>query len=236
MKSVNRASGWSWAGILLLLLFAQKGRAQIEVFGEIDMNYPLLFNSNNAVTNYGQISFGPRLGVAYKPDNVQFFPMLSVGMGRTRLPVKQFNTVNVAAINMNYMNVMANENYVVHFINSELDIYGGVGFSYLVYRRINIGGSRGETMKVAVDSVKYPAKFFPAMNIGFEYIYGESQGKDLYLSLGVNFQYILLLKDRNDYYISVNDPQSGISNYKGSLSGNVISPGFYLSLHYKIHK
>jgi hypothetical protein len=219
---------------MLLISFA--GHAQIELSSGIDMSYPLLFNSNNKLPNYGQISFGLKAGIAYKPEDVQFFPILNVSFGRTRLPLKQYTSSNVAALNFNYLNVMANENYVIQFSQSQLFIYGGIGFSLLSQQGLALAGPRGDAMKSSLDSTKNTNKVFPAMNLGFEYIYGESQGKDLYLSMGINFQYILLLQDRNTYSFSVNNPGVGVSSYTASLTGNVISPGFYIALHYIMHK
>lgn len=221
---------------LMCLLFAtQHAHAQIELSSGIDMSYPLLFNKYNKQPNYGQISFGLKLGVAYKPEDVQFFPMLTTAFGRTRLPLIEYGTRNVAALNFNYLNVMINENFVLHFPKSEVFIYGGIGFSYLAQKGLALAGPRAGTMKSSIDSTANVNRAFPAMNIGFDYVYGESAGKDLYLSMGVNFQYILLLSERNSYYISVNDPQKGISKYNANLVGNAISPGFYIMLHYILH-
>src|SRR5258705_4658151 len=108
---------------------------------------------------------------------------------------------------------MLNENFIVRFPNSELFIYGGIGFTYLSRKGINIAGPNGEAMNATIDSTKYLSSFFPAMNIGFEYNYGESAGKDLYLTIGLNFQYTLLLAERNTYYVSVNQPSIGTNSY-----------------------
>jgi hypothetical protein len=222
--------------VCCLSFVAFTSRGQWEFSSGIDMSYPVLLNSSNSVLNYGQISFGMHIGVAYKPEDVQFFPILISSFGRTRLPLVQYGKDNVAALNFNYLNEMLNENFVIHFPESELFIYGGIGFSYLPNKGLVLAGSRSGTMKSAIDSSKNINKVFPAMNLGFEYIWGESTGKDLYLSMGINFEYILLLSERNTYYISINDPQNGISQYKASLTGNVISPGFYIALHYIFHK
>jgi hypothetical protein len=150
------------------------------------------------------------------------------------LPLKQFGQ-NVAALNFNYLNMMANENYIIRFASNELFVYGGIGFSYLANKGLAIAGAGGGTMQGNIDSSANVSKAFPAMNLGFEYVYGESTGKDLYLGIGINFQYILLLNDRNTYYITINEP-GGISNkYNVDLTGNVISPGFYIAAHYMIH-
>jgi hypothetical protein len=218
----------------LLLLVSALCKGQIELSSGIDMSYPLLLNSNNTIPNYGQISFGLRFGVAYKPENTQFFPILNVSFGRTRLPLKQFGK-NVAALNMDYVNVMANENYIVRFETSELFIYGGIGFSYLTNKGITVAGPGGGASEATIDSSDNISTVFPAMNLGFEYIYGESTGKDLYLGMGINFQYILLLPERNTYHIEVAEPNYHFQYLDASLTGNVISPGFYIALHYIMH-
>jgi len=219
---------------LLTFLFAVQGRAQIEVQTGIDMLYPVLINKDNSKLSYGQLGFGLRAGVCYKPENIQFFPMLNVAFGRTKLPLKEVGK-NVVAINTNYLNVMLNENFVVPFRNSELYIYGGVGFSYLMRKGLVVSGSRGETQRAYIDSVVNKGSIFPAVNLGFEYNYGESAGKPLYITMGINFQYIMLLKDRNTYYITL-DQRTTVDSYKAEMVGNVISPGFYLALHYVIRK
>ncbi len=223
------------AGIVCLLLLAISGNAQIELSSGFDFSYPELINSNNAKMVYGQQSFGVRVGVAYKPAETQFFPILNVSFGRTRLPLKQFGK-NIAVLNFNYVNVMLNENYIVTMPKCQLFIYGGVGFSYLMNKGIKVAGAGGETMQASIDSTKNVNNVFPAMNIGFEYNYGESAGKDLYLTMGLNFQYILLLSERNTYNISIAAPGNNYYHYQASLTGNVISPGFYIAIHYILHR
>lgn len=230
-----KISNYRWLWCMAFLLFsAVYCNAQIEVSSGIDLSYPELLNSNNSKLNYGQISFGIRVGVAYKPAETQFFPILNLSYGRTRLPLQQFGS-DVAALNFNYLNTMLNENFIVHFPTSEVFIYGGIGFSYLHNAGITIGGPQGETMKAVIDSTANITKVFPAMNIGFEYNYGESKGKDLYLTLGLNFQYIILLSGNNTYNISIDRPNVGYMHYTTNLQGNLISPGFYIAVHYLLH-
>jgi hypothetical protein len=219
------------SGVLLINTIC---RGQIELSSGIDMSYPQLINSNNTLVNYGQISFGLRFGVAYKPQNTQFFPLLTFAFGRTRLPLKQFNK-NVAALNFNYVNVMINENYIIRFPTSQLFIYGGIGFSYLMDKGVTVAGAGGGTMQATIDSTENVSKAFPAMNLGFEYVYGASTDKDLYLGMGINFQYILLLAERNTYHVTVDEPNYHFQNLDASLTGNVVSPGFYIALHYIMH-
>ena len=222
-------------GIVCVLFFANNCSAQIELSSGFDLSYPELLNSNNTRLLYGQISFGVKVGVAYKPAETQFFPILNISFGRTRLPLKQFGQ-NVAVLNFDYINVMLNENYIVTFPKSELFIYGGVGFSYLINKGIAVAGSEGETMHSSIDSTKNISNAFPALNIGFEYNYGESTGKDLYITMWLNFQYILLLAGQNTYDVSIAAPNSKYYHYQSSLTGNVITPSFYLAIHYKMHR
>ncbi len=221
--------------IIFFLFFSFYCKAQIELSTGFEASYPELLNSNNTRMNYGQISFGIRAGIAYNPEETQFFPILNLSYGRTRLPLQQFGK-NVAALNFNYINVMLNENFIVTFPKSQLFIYGGIGFSYLINKGITVAGTGGETMQATIDSTANINKAFPAMNIGFEYNYGESTSKDLYLTMGLNFQYILLLAGRNTYYINVAEPGNNNYPYHASLTGNVISPQFYIAIHYKMHR
>ena len=221
-------------GLLSLLLLSCVSWGQIELSSGIDVNYPLLLNKDNTRVNYGQITFGINFGIAWKPPETQFFPVLKTGLGRTRLPLKQFGK-NVAVINCNYINEMLNANLVLRGERSEVFIYGGIGFSYLANKGIKIAGSGGDAMESYIDSTAYLSKVFPAMNIGFEYNSSLSMDKDLYLTMGLNIQYILLLQNRNDYYISVKESASVVNRYKASLTGGVISPGVYISLHYLLH-
>ena len=222
-------------GILLCLLISWYCNAQIELSTGFELSYPILLKTNNTTINAGQISFGARVGIAYKPEETQFFPILNVSYGRTRLPLQQFGE-DVAALNFNYLNVMLNENFIVTFPKSQLFIYGGIGFSDLMEKGITVSGQAGQTMHAFIDSTANVNKVFPAMNIGFEYNYGESTGKDLYLTMGINIQYILLLADRNTYYIGIAQPGNKFIYYQPSLTGNVITPQFYIAIHYKMHK
>jgi len=234
MRAVAKKNIGLLFAIASSLLLTNICNAQIELSSGIDLSYPILINSTNAKLNDGQVSFGLRFGIAYKPAETQFFPILTTAFGRTRLPLQQFGQ-NVAFCGYDYLNVMLNENYIVRFPMSELFVYGGIGFTDLIHKAPGVAGPGGETMQITVDSIKYPSNVSPALNIGFEYNYGESAGKDLYLTMGLNFQYILLLPERNTYYLKV-DERYGVTNYyKTSLTGNVIAPGFYIAIHYLLH-
>ncbi len=209
-------------------------RGQFEVSSGIDLSYPLLTNKYNKILNYGQLSFGLRAGIAYKPPETQFFPILNLSIGRCRLPLLQINK-NVAAINFDYINVMLNENFIVHFPKSEVFIYGGIGFTNLKRKNIVFTGPGYSQLEATVDSVKDVTNLFPAMNIGFEYNYGESAGKDLYITMGINFQYIMLLAERNNYYLTVKQSAFNYAPYNAGFSGDVIAPSFYLAIHYLLH-
>ena len=232
--AVNKCLGIIAFVAVFMCFNTNSALGQYELSTGIDLNYPLLLNSNNSSINYGQIGFGINFGIAYKPEETQFFPILKTGYGRTRLPLKEVGR-NVAVLNFTYLNEMLNENFIVRFTNSELFIYGGIGFSYLSGKGIKLAGPSGDQMSIGIDSLKNSYTFFPAVNIGFEYNYGESAGKDLYLTMGINFQYIMLLDKRNEYYFHIKDPSTGKTDYNASLTGNAITPGFYIALHYLLH-
>ena len=217
-----------------LLLSSCMAYGQIELSSGIDVNYPVLLNKYNTKMNYGQITFGFNIGVAYKPAETQFFPCLKTGIGRTRVPLKQFGK-NVAVLNCNYINEMLNANLVVRGERSETFIYGGIGFSYLANKGIKIAGPGGDAMESRIDSTANINKVFPAMNIGFEYNSSVSMDKDLYLTMGLNIQYILLLQDRNSYFITVRQPPNTTTSYAAALEGGIISPGVYICIHYMLH-
>jgi len=220
--------------LAFLLLYATSCLGQFELSSGIDLSYPLLTNKYTKTLNYGQLSFGLRAGIAYKPPETQFFPILNVSLGRCRLPLLQINQ-NVAALNFNYINVMLNENFILRFPTSEVFIYGGIGFTSLKRKSLVFTGPGYSNFEATVDSVKDVTSLFPAMNIGLEYNYGESAGKDLYITMGLNFQYILLLADRNNYYLSVRHSSVNSLPYTAGFSGDVIAPSFYLAIHYLLH-
>ena len=209
-------------------------RAQYEVSSGIDLSYPLLINKYNKNLNYNQISFGMRFGIAYKPPETQFFPILNLSFGRCRLPLLQLNK-DVVALNFNYINVMLNENFILRFTNSEVFIYGGIGFTNLKRKSLAVTGPGSAELTTTIDSVKNVTNMLPAINIGVEYNYGESAGKDLYLTMGLNFQYIMLLTERNDYYLTVRQSAINLVPYTASLTGNLITPSFYIAIHYLLH-
>ena len=59
------------AGLVCFLFLSLYCQAQIELSTGFDLSYPELLNSNNSKVNYGQISFGVRAGIAYKPEETQ---------------------------------------------------------------------------------------------------------------------------------------------------------------------
>jgi hypothetical protein len=224
------------AGVMCLL-GAAGAKAQIELSNGIEMSYPFLFNSSNSKINYGQITFGLRGGIAYKPSQTQFFPILNVSFGRTRLPLYDYNDKDVAVINFNYLGLMLNENYIVNFPQSQLYIYGGIGMTGLFRQGLGLAGKGSGAQEIHLDSTANTNRIFPALNIGFEYVYGESVNRRLYLGIGINFQYTLLLANSNTYYATVHEDAYTYNSFKASMTGNVLSPGFYIALHYMIgHK
>lgn len=220
--------------VICLVFSSAVCRGQYELSSGFDLSYPLLVNRYNAQLLYSQLSFGLRVGIAYKPPETQFFPILNLSLGRCRLPLLQINR-NVAALNFNYLNAMINENFIVRFPKSEVFIYGGIGVSNLTRKTLTMTGPGGEQMTTTIDSVANITTAFPALNIGFEYNYGASAGKDLYLTMGLNFQYIMLLDGRNTYHITVKQAAYTFVPYTASLTGNLVTPSFYIAIHYLLH-
>ncbi len=227
-----------WLLVLMLMIAALPVcNAQVEVSSGIDMSYPLMFNKYNQRLNYGQISFGVRLGVSYKPQGTQFFPTLNYTFGRTRLPLQQIGT-NVACENFNYQNVMLNGNYVITFNNqNSLYIIGGIGFMDYARAGATLSGKGGEASNINIDSVSNITKIFPSIGLGMEYVYGDAVNQKLYMSLGLNFQYIIFLQNDNYYHLTVEDYnlQKTVA-YSTYLSGHAIIPTFYITLHYLLGK
>jgi len=87
-------------------------------------------------------------------------------------------------------------------------------------------------MKIDLDSAENVTKFFPAMGVGLEYVYGESVGRNIYLSVGVNVHYTIMLQDENTYYVSVTDAQSKNLQLMGDVEGGAITTDFHITLHY----
>jgi len=74
------------------------------------------------------------------------------------------------------------------------------------------------------------------MNMGLKYSYGESSDKDFYITMEINLQYLFPFAGNNNYYINVTWPGNNIYYYASHLSGNLISPCFSITVHYKVHK
>lgn len=223
--------------VISLLVGAGKANAQIELSSGIDMNYALLFNQNNSQINYGQLGFGLRFGLSYKP-NEQFFPTLNFAFGRTRLPLKQFGTDNnVAAVNINYMNLLLNGNFVLAFNNDNaLYVIGGIGFASLKNAGLSISGKNSGAMKIHQDSVAEPTRIFPSVSLGLEYAYGVTSDQKIYMSVGLSVQYIYLFPDRNIYHMTVVDNKGTIMPMQAELMGRPFIPNFNITLHYMMGK
>lgn len=220
----------------IVLLSPALVKAQVEISPGIDMSFPVLLNSNNTNLYYKQLSFGVHLGISYKPTNTQFFPTLNYAIGQTVLPLKQFEK-NVSDLAFLYQNVILNGNLVVTFENNNsLYLIGGIGFSYLKPRFPEVSGTNGLAMEVHIDSTKNSNTIFPAMSLGFEYVYGGSVNRNIYLSLGITFQYTILFAQQNTYYETVIDAQQKHVPIVADLSGNLITPNFNITLHYLLGK
>jgi len=219
------------------VLYSSNCNAQIEFVNSIDFGYPIMINKNNQDFFYKQFSAGISLGVSYKPTNTQFFPTLKVTFGRLRLPLKQFGE-NVVDLNYNYLDLIINGNYVITFGEKSNTLYllGGIGFAKLVEKNTFIAGKNGLAMQSYVDSTANISKYFPAINVGFEYVYGQSVNSPVYLCFGVSCQYIYLLNGINTYQVTVNGPQINDLKLTTNMEGHAITPMLYIALHYLMGK
>lgn len=223
--------------VFLLIIAISPAYAQIELSSGVDMGYPLMLNKYNNSINYGQISFGVKLGISYKPQGTQFFPTLNYSVGHTRLPLQQIGN-NVVGENFNYQNLMLNGNFVVTFSNqSSIYILGGIGYSELVRSSTTISGKNGDASAVSVDSLSNITKFFPAIGLGVEYVYGDAVNQKVYMSLGLSCQYIIFLANDNYYRLTVEDyNKQATLEYNTYLAGHAIVPNFNITLHYLLGK
>lgn len=185
--------------------------------------------------NAGQFSAGLRAGLAWNPEDILFYPSLNLSYGRARLPLQEAGK-SVAAINFNYLAAMLNENYVVTLSRSQLLLYAGIGGAYLNKKSVGPPGTTRHEGEIAIDSTQRVSKLFPEMNIGLEYSRGELAGKNLYLAVGLNLRYTFLSPGRNAYFLRQAGQGNTFYYYQSSLTGNLITPNVYVSLHYKIHR
>lgn len=215
-----------------IVLIPARSIAQIEVASGVDMSFPELLNTNNTNLYYKQISFGIRLELSYKPENTQFFPTFYYSLGQTILPLKQFEN-NVSTLAFRYENFILNGNLVVTFENNNsLYLIGGIGITDLKESFPGVSGPSGLAMNSHVDSTANITKIFPAMSLGFEYVYGGSVNRKVYMSMGLTFQYTILFAGENNYYLTIIDAQHRFVPIAASLSGNLITPNFNITLHY----
>lgn len=222
--------------LLLLLINSLSSTAQIELSSGAELGFPVLLNTNNSKLFYSQITAGIRAGLSYKPENTQFFPTLDLSIGTTRLPLKEFGE-NVAYSDYTYLNLMLKGNLVLSLRNDNtLYVLAGIGFSDLSHRGLGISGHNGDAMQIHLDSTKNINKVFPAIGLGFEYVYGKSVNSKVYLSLGLHFQYVVLFQQRNTYNFTVKDLAQNYTSYSSNLQGRLIMPYFNISLHYLLGK
>lgn len=220
----------------LLLSSATKAAAQIELSNSIEFSCPFLNNANNSKLIYGQFTAGIRLGISYKPTRTQFFPTLNYSVGRTKLPLQQFNNTNVATIDFNYSNLMLYGNFVFSLYDgNSVYLLGGIGFSRLVHKNLMLSGPGAGSMSIQLDSTKYIDKLFPAVGVGVEYVYGDAVDKNLYISIGFMLLYTYLYPERNYYSATVNDNNTLIP-ISANLNGHPITPSINLTLHVLVGK
>ena len=222
--------------VVALLLFCRpvSSFAQIELSNSIDLGYPLLINSFNENTFYEQLAVGMRFGVSYKPSATQFYPTLDYSFGRTRLPLKQFQS-NVAYLNYGYSNLMLKGNFVMNvFYTNTLFLSLGIGFDRLKDKGPGISGHNAGQMFIHEDSSANVDKYFPAIGVGLEYVYGESVGQKVFLSVGGDIHCTIFFPERNNYDVYVRDAQRNDVYLQGAIQGRAFTPSFHITLHYML--
>jgi hypothetical protein len=132
---------------------------------------------------------------------------------------------------------MLNGNFVITFENNNsIYLIGGIGFSDLKEKYPQVSGTNALQMSSHVDSTKNIFRLFPAIGLGFEYVYGASSNRNVYMSMGIMCQYVIMLADQNTYNVTVIDAQKVPVPIHASLSGNLIIPNFSITLHYLLGK
>ena len=217
--------GTSGAGIFLFFFYVSSG--QINVSAGPTLAYPELI-TNHKILNSGQISAGLRVAAAWQKEDLVLFPGIEASYGGVRLPLQSSGN-NVAALNMRYASLMINEYFTPDNMNRLL-LYGGIGGTYM--RSKGAAPSGNETRETTIDSTANITHFFPAINLGVEYT-AYTTGNWSVIA-GLCLKYTALLAGQNTYYITVSKPGNKIYDYTSSLTGNLVTPGLYLSVHYKI--
>jgi len=225
-------------GITLIfsLSMITKCPAQLELSNSIEFGCPELINSNNTKVLYSQITAGLRFGLSYKPTGTQFFPTLNYSFGFTRLPIQQFEQ-NVAICNFNYSDLMLYGNFVFPLLdNNSLYLMGGIGLSHLSHKGLGVSGPNNGSMHTQLDSVKNVTATFPAIGLGFEYVYGDAVNKNIYISMGFMLLYTYLYPERNLYIGSVTDNNNNVIPFRSYLSGQIVTPSVNMTLHVLLGK
>ena len=220
--------------IVFFLLLSCYCNAQIDLSAGLHLGYPQMITGNSTMINAGEISSGLNAGIAYKPGELQFYPGLNFSYGNMWLPLQQAG-VGIADLRFHTCNVMLRENFEVTLPRSQLVLHGGIGLSTLTEKGIPISDRNSNTMHASIDSTGNLSKVFPAMKIGAEYHHGESPGQAVYVVIGFDLQYLLLLPGRNDYFLTVSEPNASF-HYQTSLTGNMICPEIYVAVHYKVRR
>ncbi len=126
---------------------------------------------------------------------------------------------------------MVNENFVADYGTNRLLLFGGIGFTYMKTKGAAPSGN--ETLQTSIDSTANITHLFPAINVGMEY--AAYTGVNWHLGFGVSVKYTVLFERKNDYYITVSEPGNKVYEYAAHLSGNLLTPGLYVAVHYNIH-
>ena len=209
---------------------------QVEVSANLELGYPFMTNQYNSKLLYNQLTPGVRLGLSYKPEDTQFFPTLHYTFGRTKLPLRELGK-NVAVMELNYQNLMLSGNFVIHYEDySQLYIYGGIGVVQLKNKGLVVSGRNGNLITAKIDSSANIDKRYPAINLGFEYVVGNTMDNNIYISVGANVQYWYFVTNRNNYFLDITEANGNSYVTESALTGHAFVPYFYMSLHYMLKR
>ncbi len=220
-------------GLFLLFCRSFCSPAQIIMSEGFGLCYPEVYTGQKII-NSGLIGFGANVGVVYEPEELQFFPGLTVSYGHVRLPLQESGN-NVAAINVNQYGAVAWEHFIPDVFGARhLLISGGIGLSYIIANGAAPSGN--QVRETTIDSTANIRRLFPEMNLALAYCLSGHTDDGFYVTLELNIQYVLLLSGYNNYYVTVEEQGNNIYHYRSSLAGNLITPWFSIVLHDKIRR
>lgn len=193
-------------------------------------NFPFLINDK---IQYQKLSSsGGRLDIHYQPENSLFSPSISFGLTTIDLNPSSIQFNNALFIRFTNWNLMLNGHYTaLNLSKGQFTIYAGIGLSCLY--ESSVGIVNDNALMLSFDSTSPKLKLLPTIHIGCEYMRRISRNHPLFLGIGINISYTDIFNDKNsNYTLNVEDSQYNYYTLHAHLSGQLISPGFYLMAHY----